>query len=142
MVKEWGQFVAFLKIEQKSLHGAASVFTGRHRFLFQKYYNRWILRWNSPKTQTRNSKNAWGQLEFQQVMTPNTPVIIARNFLKENFPEVIDWPSKGPAIENLWSGLGSWRNGKILQMIFLIHLSNSVRSRCEQVIQNKGNRIN
>ena len=82
-------------------------------------------------------------------------------FLKENIPEVIDWPSNSPdlnPIENLWAIVK--RNTELrmpsnlteLQQFMieewnaipnnlLINLVNSMKNRCALTIKNNGERI-
>lgn len=98
---------------------------------------------------------------FQQDNDPKHTSRLAKTFLQENFPEVIDWPSNSPdlnPIENLWSIVKSnvekrmpknieelkrfmveeWRN---VPESTLVNLVKSMRRRCELIIQSNGERI-
>jgi len=98
---------------------------------------------------------------FQQDNDPKHTNRLAKTFLQENFPEVIDWPSNSPdlnPIENLWSIVKSnvekrmpknieelkrfmveeWRN---VPESTLVNLVKSMRRRCELIIQSNGERI-
>ena len=99
---------------------------------------------------------------FQQDNDPKHTSRVAKEFLKENFPEVMDWPSNSPdlnPIENLWGivkyhvekrmpsniselqqyMVEEWEN---IPDEFLTNLISSMRDRCQQVIDNNGERIN
>ena len=99
---------------------------------------------------------------FQQDNDPKHTSRVAKEFLKENFPEVMDWPSNSPdlnPIENLWGivkhhvekrmpsniseleqyMVEEWEN---IPNEFLTNLISSMRDRCQQVIDNNGERIN
>lgn len=103
--------------------------------------------------------NNW---RFQHDNDPKHTSRVCQTFINENFPEVIDWPSNSPdlnPIENLWaivkrnvemrmphnlSELEQYMTeewDKIPNNI-LINLINSMRRRCEMIIENNGERIN
>lgn len=98
---------------------------------------------------------------FQQDNDPKHTSRLAKSFLAENMPELIDWPSNSPdlnPIENLWGivkGNVEKRMPKNLDELkrymseewakipkfVLIGLAQSMRRRCELVIESKGERI-
>jgi transposase len=98
---------------------------------------------------------------FQQDNDPKHTSHLAKSFLAENVPNVINWPSNSPdlnPIENLWSivkrnvekrmpqnceelerfMVEEWQS---IPHSVLINLVNSMRRRCELIIQNNGERI-
>ena len=86
---------------------------------------------------------------------------LAKNFLQDNMPEVIDWPSNSPdlnPIENLWSIVKRNVEKKMpkntddlrlfmvkewddISELTLIGLVGSMKRRCELIIENNGERI-
>jgi transposase len=99
---------------------------------------------------------------FQQDNDPKHTSRVAREFLEENFPEVMDWPSNSPdlnPIENLW-GIVKHRVekrmpnniGELQQYMteewenipdeFLTNLIRSMHNRCQLVIDSNGEPIN
>ena len=103
--------------------------------------------------------NNW---RFQQDNDPKHTSRLAKNFLQENVPVVMDWPSNSPdlnPIENLWALVKrnvEKRKPKNLDDLgeFMVEewekipdeiINNLVRSmkrRCEEIIRTKGERIN
>ena len=102
-----------------------------------------------------------GRWRLQQDNDPKHTSHIAKEFLDDNVPEVMDWPSNSPdlnPIENLWAivkrnvelrrpknlselecFLGEeWRN---IPNSLLINLVNSMSQRCKEVIEKNGERI-
>jgi len=98
---------------------------------------------------------------FQHDNDPKHTSRLAKAFVKENMPDVIDWPSNSPdlnPIENLWGTVKGnvekhmlknhnelerymdeeWR--KIPESV-LIGLVRSMRRRCELIIESEGERI-
>ena len=98
---------------------------------------------------------------FQQDNDPKHTSNLAKNFIRDNMPEIIDWPSNSPdlnPIENLWSIVKSnvekkmpknisdlrqhivkeWND--ILQSV-LIGLIRSMKCHCKLIIEGNGNRI-
>jgi len=102
--------------------------------------------------------NNW---RLQQDSDPKHTSHHAKEFLKENVPEVIDWPSNSPdlnSIENLWailkrstelrmpSNLAELQQFMIeewnaIPNNLLINLVNSMKNRCALIIKNNGERI-
>jgi len=102
--------------------------------------------------------NNW---RLQQDNDPKHTSHHAKEFLKENVPEVIDWPSNSPdlnPIENLWaivkrntelripSNLAELQQFMIeewnaIPNNLLINLVNSMKNRCALIIKNNGERI-
>jgi hypothetical protein len=98
---------------------------------------------------------------FQQDNDPKHTSRLAKNFLQDNMPEVIDWPSNSPdlnPIENLWSivkrnvekkmpkNISDLRHFMIeewndIPQSTLIGLVRSMKRRCELVIESNGERI-
>jgi len=98
---------------------------------------------------------------FQQDNDPKHTSRLAKSFLSENMPEVIDWPSNSPdlnPIENLWRIVKENvekrmpKNIKELEQFMeeewrkipkstLIGLIRSMKRRCELIIENNGERI-
>jgi len=98
---------------------------------------------------------------FQQDNDPKHTSHCAQNFLQDNMPEVIDWPSNSPdlnPIENLWSIVKRNvekkmpKNTDDLRLFMvkewddipestLIGLVGSMKRRCELIIENNGERI-
>jgi transposase len=99
---------------------------------------------------------------FQQDNDPKHTSRLAKNFLQENVPAVMDWPSSSPdlnPIENLWALVKrnvEKRKPKNLDdlQIFMVeewdkisdevigNLVGSMKLRCEEIIRVKGERIN
>jgi transposase len=98
---------------------------------------------------------------FQQDNDPKHTSHRAQNFLRDNMPEVLDWPSNSPdlnPIENLWGIVKSnvekqmpknlidlhqfmveeWDS---IPQLTLINLIRSMKRRCELVIEKNGERI-
>lgn len=99
--------------------------------------------------------------EFQQDNDPKHTSRLAKSFLAENAPSVIDWPSNSPdlnPIENLWSVVKTnvekrWpKNLDELERFMteewekipydvLRNLVGSMRYRCQYVLDNNGDRV-
>ena len=102
-----------------------------------------------------------GNWRLQQDNDPKHTSRVAREFLDNNVPEVMDWPSNSPdlnPIENLWAivkrnvelrqptnlteldrFLGEeWKN---IPNSMLINLVNSMPQRCREIIEKNGERI-
>ncbi|GBB92182.1 hypothetical protein RclHR1_01980007 [Rhizophagus clarus] len=98
---------------------------------------------------------------FQQDNDPKHTSRIAKEFLRDNVPEVMDWPSNSPdlnLIENLWAivkGNVERRMPKNLNDLerfmveewnsipetVILGLVGSMKKRCELIIENNGERI-
>jgi len=142
----WGGF---------SVAGKTSLFCFR-RIMDANFYVE-ILQKHLPEV----NKMFRGKRRFQQDNDPKHTSRIAREFLKENVREVIDWPSNSPdlnPIENLWAivkGNVERRQPKNLDELerfmveewnaiprtVIINLVASMRRRCEDIIANNGERI-
>ena len=108
-----------------------------------------ILRRHTPEIEQMLG-NRW---RFQQDNDPKHTSRLAKAFLQENMPEVMDWPSNSPDLnptENLWSivkgnverrmpknqdelerfMIEEWRN---IPESTLINLVGSMRRRCERI---------
>jgi hypothetical protein len=99
--------------------------------------------------------------QFQQDNDPKHTSRVAKSFLKENVPTVIDWPSNSPdlnPIENLWNIVKTnvekrWpKNFNQLERFMveewkkipeetLVNLVGSMNKRCRLVIEKNGERI-
>ena len=98
---------------------------------------------------------------LQQDNDPKHTSRLAKEFLQNNVPEVMDWPSNSPdlnPIENLWAIVKGnverqmpknltdlerfmaeeWRN---ISETVIINLTGSMRRRCELIIEGNGERI-
>ena len=102
-----------------------------------------------------------GNWRLQQDNDPKHTSRVAKEFLKNNVPEVMDWPSNSPdlnPIENLWAIVKrntELRRPKNLNELdvflheewvkipnnLLINLVNSMPQRCREVIDRNGERI-
>jgi len=102
-----------------------------------------------------------GRWVLQQDNDPKHTSRVAKEFLKENVPEVLDWPSNSPdlnPIENLWSIVKTRverrmpKNCRELELFMteewanisqdiLMNLVNSMPKRCQAIIDNNGERI-
>ena len=98
---------------------------------------------------------------FQQDNDPKHTSRVAKKFLEENFPEVMDWPSNSPdlnPIENLWGIVKNRVEKRMPNNIcelqqymteewekipdeFLTNLIRSMCDRCQLVIDSNGERI-
>ncbi len=135
--------------------GTTSLFCFR-RIMDGKFYTE-ILEKHIPEVRSMLG-NRW---RLQQDNDPKHTSRIAKEFLDDNVPAVMDWPSNSPdlnPIENLWAivkrsvelrrpknlselevFLGEeW--GKISNSL-LINLVNSMPQRCKEVIEKNGERI-
>ncbi len=99
---------------------------------------------------------------YQQDNDPKHTSKIAKQFLEEEVPETIDWPSNSPdinPIENLWSILKRrvekrkpsnideldrflHEEWKKVEKIIISNLIHSMKSRCLAIIDSRGERIN
>ena len=102
--------------------------------------------------------NNW---RFQQDNDPKHTSRLAKNFLQENVPVVIDWPSNSPdinLIENLWAivkrnvekrkpkNLGDLEEfmdeeWDLISDDIINNLVGSMKKRCEEIIRLNGERI-
>lgn len=99
--------------------------------------------------------NDW---RFQHDNDPKHTSRLAKNFIHNNMPEVIDWPSNSPdlnPIENLWGIVKNNVERKMpknlsqfmveewndIPQSILIGLVNSMKRRCELIIESNGDRI-
>ena len=98
---------------------------------------------------------------FQQDNDPKHTSRVAKGFLNENVPVIIDWPSNSPdlnPIENLWAivkknvekrmpkSLDDLKQflveeWELIPDSLLINLVNSMKNRCALIIENNGERI-
>jgi transposase len=145
-IMAWGGFC---------VKGKTSLFCFRQIMNAEFYVE--ILRTHVPEM----SQMLSGRWRFQQDNDPKHTSRLAKAFLQENFPIVLDWPSNSPdlnPIENLWSIVKSkvekrmpknlddlenfmveeWQN---IPDSVLINLSNSMKRRCELIIEKNGERI-
>jgi transposase len=111
----------------------------------------------------RNARKQFGRrYRLQQDNDPKHKSRVAQQFISNEVPEVIDWPSNSPdvnPVENLWSIIKrrvEKRKPINLQeldmflheewdktdMLVLNHLVNSMKLRCLALIESKGERIN
>ena len=102
-----------------------------------------------------------GKWRLHQDNDPKHTSRIAKEFLQKNVPTVMDWPSNSPdlnPIENLWAivkrnvekrkprnlselekfSVEEWNN---IPDSLLISLVNSMKQRCREVIERRGERI-
>ena len=135
--------------------GKTSLFCFR-RIMDGKFYTE-ILEKHIPEVRSMFRGN-W---RLQQDNDPKHTSRVAREFLDNNVPEVMDWPSNSPdlnPIENLWAivkrnvelrqpknlteldrFLGEeWKN---IPNSMLINLVNSMPQRCREIIEKNGERI-
>jgi transposase len=135
--------------------GKTSLFCFR-RIMDGKFYTE-ILEKHIPEVRSM-FRGSW---RLQQDNDPKHTSRIAREFLDNNVPEVMDWPSNSPdlnPIENLWAivkrnvELRRPRNLSELEVFLgeewgnipnslLINLVNSMPQRCKEVIEKNGERI-
>jgi hypothetical protein len=143
----WGGF---------SKKGRVKLYCFREIMTAEVYVN--ILKKNLPAVKKMFGKK-W---RFLQDNDPKHTSRLAKSFLETETPELMDWPSNSPdinPIENLWSIVKRRvekrepRNSDDLMQfmmeewgsipkVTLKNLVNSMRTRCELVIQNNGERIN
>jgi Fe2+ or Zn2+ uptake regulation protein len=137
------------------IKGTTSLFCFR-QIMTGKFYTE-ILEKHIPEVR-RMLGSRW---RLQQDNDPKHTSRIAKEFLGNNVPEVMDWPSNSPdlnPIENLWAivkrnvelrkpkNLGElevflgeeWEN---IPNSLLINLVNSMPQRCKEVIEKNGERI-
>ena len=87
---------------------------------------------------------------LQQDNDPKHTSRLAQSFINENIPELLDWPANSPdlnPIENLWNlvkkdliqfMVEKWNS---IPNSVLKNLVNSMKRRCELIIENNGERI-
>src|SRR2546421_4624137 len=118
-----------------------------------------IYMWKLLKDIFQRSIKCWEMIgDSNRIMILNR---IAKTFLNDNVPEVMDWPSNSPdlnPIENLWNIVKTNvekrmpdNRGDLEQFMkeewgeipdsVLINLVNSMKTRCELVIEKNGERI-
>ena len=146
-IHAWGGF---------STYGKTSLycFTG---IMDAKFYIQ-ILEEQLPEIEEMMGNN-W---RLQQDNDPKHTSKLAKNFIQENVPAIMDWPSSSPdinPIENLWGIVKrnvEKRNPRNLEdlKVFMVeewenisdevinNLVRSMRARCEEVIRLNGERIN
>jgi hypothetical protein len=110
----------------------------------------------------RNKENTWQTMEVPTRQDPKHTSCIAKKFLDETFPEVLDWPSNSPdlnPIENLWSIVKHNVEKRIPSNIselnqylveewekipnsMLSNLVSSMNHCCQMIIDGNGERIN
>jgi transposase len=135
--------------------GKTSLFCFR-QIMDAKYYTE-ILEMRLPEVRSI-LKGKW---RLQQDNDPKHTSRIAKEFLQKNVPTVMDWPSNSPdlnPIENLWAivkrnvekrkpknlselerfSVEEWNN---IPDSLLISLVNSMKQRCREVIERRGERI-
>lgn len=137
------------------IKGTTSLFCFR-RIMDGKFYTE-ILENHIPEVRSMFG-NRW---RLQQDNDPKHTSRIAKEFLDNNVPEVMDWPSNSPdlnPIENLWAivkrnvELRRPKNLSELELFLgeewekipnnlLINLVNSMPQRCREVIEKNGERI-
>jgi transposase len=137
------------------INGTTSLFCFR-RIMDGKFYTE-ILERHLPEVRSMLR----GRWRLQQDNDPKHTSRIAKEFLANNVPEVMDWPSNSPdlnPIENLWAIIKrdvELRRPKNLSELecfleeewakipnsLLINLVNSMPRRCEEVIEKNGERI-
>ena len=142
----WGSFC---------VKGKTSLFCFR-RIMDAKFYIE-ILEKHIPEVRSMLR----GRWRFQQDNDPKHTSRIAKEFLDNNVPEVMDWPSNSPdlnPIENLWAIVKrnvELRRPKNLSELehflgeewakipnsLLINLIDSMPRRCKEVIEKNGERI-
>src|SRR5438128_126561 len=121
-----------------------------------KFYVR-ILEEQLPEVEEMMGDN-W---RLQQDNDPKHTSRLAKNFLRENVPAVMDWPSNSPdlnPIENLWNyvkrNVEKRKPQNLLDLeMFMVeewemipdevisNLVGSMRNRCKEIIEVKGERI-
>ena len=137
------------------INGKSSLFCFSEIMDAKFYVN--ILREHTPEIE-QLMEDEW---RFQQDNDPKHTSRLAKAFLEETMPEVLDWPSNSPdlnPIENLWcivknnvekrmpKNLDELRRYMINEWVdipesTLINLIRSMRRRCELVIESNGERI-